>query len=110
MSDTIMIVQQVVIMFLLAAIGCVMFKTGKITKEGSKSLANILLYLCLPCVIINGFLVEYSRERVIGLLISTGMALLVLVLSILVSRLLCGKNAIDCFAGAFSNPGFSECR
>lgn len=106
MSGTVMIIQQVVIMFLLAAIGCVMFKTGKITKEGSKSLANILLYLCLPCVIINGFLVDYSRERVIGLVISAGVALLVLVLSILVSRLLCGKNAIDCFAGAFSNPGF----
>lgn len=106
MHGTLMIIQQVVIMFLLAAIGCAMFKTGKISKEGSKSLANILLYLCLPCVIINGFQVDYSQARVIGLVISTGMAMLMLVLSILVSRLLCGKNAIDCFAGAFSNPGF----
>ena len=106
MSNTIMILQQVLIMFLLAGIGCIMYKTGKISSEGSKSLANILLYLCLPCVIINGFLVEFSRERVIGLLISTGVALIVLVMSILISRLLCGKNAIDCFAGAFSNPGF----
>ena len=106
MSNTIMILQQVIIMFLLAGIGCIMYKTGKISAEGSKSLANILLYLCLPCVIINGFLAEFSRERVIGLIISTGIALLVLLMSILISRLLCGKNAIDCFAGAFSNPGF----
>lgn len=56
MSTTIMLIQQVLIMFLLAGVGYVCFRTGKITMEGIKNIGNILIYLSLPCVIINGFL------------------------------------------------------
>ncbi|MDO4340656.1 MAG: AEC family transporter [Eubacteriales bacterium] len=100
------LIQQVIIMFLLAFVGYLMFRTGKITPEGSKSLANILLYLSLPCVIINGFQLEYSHERLIGLLLSSLLSLIVLVMSILISRLFFRRNVIESFSAAFSNPGF----
>ena len=45
--------KQVLIMFLLSGVGYLMFKTKKIAAEGSKSIGNILIYLSLPCVIIN---------------------------------------------------------
>ncbi|MDO4622728.1 MAG: AEC family transporter [Eubacteriales bacterium] len=97
---------QVLIMFLLSAVGYLMFKGGKISNEGSKSIGNILVYLSLPCVIINGFLVEKTPERLQGLLISAVLALLVLLLSMGISRVLLGRHALDNFAGSFSNPGF----
>lgn len=106
METMLTITWQVITMMILAFVGYAMFKTGKITQEGSKTLGNILIFLSLPCVIINGFLVERTPEKIIGLGISALMAAAVLAVSILLSRLILGKHAIDNFAGAFSNPGF----
>ena len=40
---------QVVIMFLLAGIGALMFRSGKISLEGSKSIGSILVNLSRGC-------------------------------------------------------------
>lgn len=98
--------KQVVIMLILSGVGYIMFRTGKITNEGSKTLGNILIFLSLPCVIINGFLTERTPDKIAGLLLSAVLALVVLLLSMLLSRLFCGRHALDNFAGSFSNPGF----
>ena len=97
---------QTITMILLSAVGYIMYKTGKISQSGSKSLGNILIFLSLPCVIMKGFLVERTAERINGLLISALMAAIILMISIVISRLILGRHAIDNFAGAFSNPGF----
>lgn len=72
METTLILLQQVLIMFLLAAIGFLAYRTGKISNEGSKSIGNLLIYISLPAVIIKGFLVERTTERALGLLISMG--------------------------------------
>ena len=100
------ILRQVIIMFVLAFIGYLMFRTKKITNEGSKSIGNMLIYLSLPCVIINSFLVERTPEKVTGLLLSAAAAFILIFLSVGLSRLVLGRNAIDNFSGSFSNPGF----
>ena len=100
------LVRQILQMFLLSGIGFVLYKTHKITQEGSKTLGNILIYLALPAVIINGFLVEYNTEHVLGIVYSAATAAVLLLLSILIARLFFRKDAIAAFAGAFSNPGF----
>lgn len=106
MDTALTVLLQVIIMFLLAFVGAVMFKTGKISSEGSKSIGNILIYLSLPAVIINGFLVERTAERLIGLGLSTALAAVSLLLSVLFARLFFKKDAVAQFAAAFSNPGF----
>ena len=68
------ILWQVVTMILLAAVGYLMYKSGKISHEGSKTLGNILIFLSLPCVIINSFLVERTPERITGFFVSALMA------------------------------------
>ena len=106
MSTSLILVQQVLIMFLLAGIGFIMFRTGKLSLEGSKSLGNILIYLSLPCVIIKGFQAEYSVQMIHKLLYSSLAAAIILGLCILISRLFFRKDPIAGFAAAFSNPGF----
>lgn len=106
METMLTILWQVVTMILLAAVGFLMFRCGKISQEGSKALGNLLIYLSLPCVIINSFLVERTPERITGLFVSAGMAALILALSMALSRLILGRHAIDNFAGSFANPGF----
>lgn len=106
METMLILIKQVAAMFLLAGVGFVLFRTKKISMEGSKAIGNILIYLALPCVIINGFLVERTPERMVGLLISAGLAAVILVLGALVARLVLGKNSVENFSASFSNPGF----
>ena len=100
------LVKQIFQMFLLAGIGFLLFKSGKISLEGSRTIGNILIWVSLPAVIINGFLIERTPEHVSGMLWSAAGALLILLLSVLVSHLVFRKDAIAAFAAAFSNPGF----
>lgn len=97
---------QVVIMFLLAGIGALMFRSGKISLEGSKSIGSILVNLSLPAVIINGFLVKRTPERITGLLLSALLAAVTLALAILAAWVCFRKDPMAQFAAAFSNPGF----
>ena len=100
------LVRQIAQMFLYAFIGFLLYKARLITADGSKAIGNILIYLALPSVIINGFLVERTPERMQGLLWSGLAGAALLLLSVLVSRLFFKKDPVSAFAGAFSNPGF----
>ena len=106
METILILVRQIGQMFLLAGIGYLLFRYKKITLDGSRILGNILIYIALPAVIINGFLVERTPERITGMLCSAAGAAALLLISILISRLFFRKDAIAAFAGAFSNPGF----
>ena len=106
MSIAVILLQQLIIMVLLMAAGYLMFKGKKISLEGSRSLANILVYLCLPCVIIKGFLVEQTTQATIGLLISAVAAAVTLGAAMWISRIFFKKDAVANFASVFSNAGF----
>lgn len=106
MDTALILARQILQMFLLAGLGYALFKTKKITQDGGKALGNILIYLALPSVIINGFLIERTPEHITGMLYSAIGAAVLLLISILVSRFVFKKDAIAAFAGAFSNPGF----
>ncbi|MBQ6290063.1 MAG: AEC family transporter [Clostridia bacterium] len=100
------LIRQILQMFLLAGIGFLLFRCGKITREGSRTIGNILIYVSLPAVIINGFLVERTAEHVSGLLWSAAASFVLLLMSVLVSHFVFRKDPIGAFASSFSNPGF----
>jgi len=106
MGTTLILLQQVLIMLLLAAVGFIAFRAGKISNEGSKTIGNLLIYISLPAVIIKGFLVERTTDRIVGLLISMAAAAVILAVCVLVARFCFKKDAIASFGAAFSNPGF----
>lgn len=106
MDTVLTLVKQTVTMFLLGGVGFAMSKSGKITKEGSKSIGNILIYGSLPCVLISSFFIEKTQEHMIGLAISAALGFLLVLMSILVGKLCFREDAIAKFAAAFSNPGF----
>ncbi|MBR5642034.1 MAG: AEC family transporter [Firmicutes bacterium] len=102
----IILMKQILQMFLLAGIGFLLFKGGKITLEGSKTLGNILIFGSLPAVIINGFRIERTPEHVSGLLWAALAALIVVLLSILIAHFVFRKDGVAAFATSFANPGF----
>ena len=106
MQDILLLVQQTIVMFLLAGIGALLYRTGKLSDEGSKSIGNLLIYLVLPCVIIKSFLVEKSTANLHALGVSAVLSVLSFLLCILLSSLIFRKDSIAHFAVAFPNPGF----
>lgn len=102
---------QVLVLFILIAVGALLTKVGLITEQGSRSMTDVVLYAVTPCVIINAFQREYQPEMLGGLLIALLAAFLSLTFSVLLAELLYRKKEIDRgvvlkFAVVFSNCGF----
>ena len=100
------ILQQILTMALYMICGYLLYKTGKISDEGSKSIANLLPWVLIPSTLINSFLTEYSAEKMRELLISFSMAALTLLIAMIIGLLFFRNSGIDCFATSFSNAGF----
>ena len=65
-------------------------KAGLLKDEDSKVLSKIVLYLIIPCVILNAFQVDYTPETVRGLLVAFAASLLMQVVLLLRFQLLDG--------------------
>lgn len=100
------LLRQIVIMFLFMMIGVWLFRTERLTKAGSKDLGNVLIYVIMPCVVLNAYMTEFSRERLVGLLWAFGLSVAALLLAMLVSHVIFKKHPIENFGTAFSNAGF----
>ena len=100
------IAKQLITMFLYIAIGFLLFKAKLITQEGSKSIANLLLYVILPCVVLRSFLVERTPETTSSLILSIAIGGGVLLLAMVLSAVVFRKAPMDNFGCAFSNAGF----
>ena len=101
------LIRQVIIMFILMAIGYVAFKKELISDQGTKDIGKILLNIVLPVVVISNFWIEKTPEKVNDLIYSVIICILCMVTAIIVSVILFHKNdRIGEFAAAFSNAGF----
>lgn len=99
--------KQIFLMFIYMMIGFILFKKKMITKQGSKEIATLLLYVILPLAIIKPYLIDFDHEKLIGLGKSFIIAVVALALSMLVAKLIFGKkHPMENFCAAFSNAGF----
>lgn len=70
MHISILLMEQIIELFIMILMGFIIVKTGIVKDEDSKVLSKIVLYLIIPCVIINAFQVDYTSKTVRGLLIA----------------------------------------
>ncbi|BFK94681.1 AEC family transporter [Blautia producta] len=69
-------------------------------------MANLLLYVILPCAILKSFNMPRSLEKTEVLLVSFALGLIALVLAMAVSALIFRREPLNNFGAAFSNAGF----
>lgn len=103
--------EQVLVLFVLIGIGFVCAKTKLINENGSKVMANIVLYFVTPCVIISAFQREFDVTMLIKLLVSAVCSAAILAFSVVVAQILFCKHdasraTILKFATVFSNCGY----
>lgn len=85
---SLLLMKQIVKLFLVMIMGFLLVKAGVMKAEHSKSLSMVILYLVMPCVIINAFQVEYTESIRNGLLLAFVAAIIIhIALLILVKAL-----------------------
>lgn len=88
--------------------GYLIVKTGLVRDDDSKVLSKIILYLIVPCVIINAFQVDYTTDTVKGLLIAFAasvMTQVILLVVISVAGRLLHLNEVEVASVYYSNSG-----
>ena len=108
MNICILLMQQIVQLFLMIFMGYLIVKTGLVRDDDSKVLSKIILYLIVPCVIINAFQVDYTTDTVKGLLIAFAasvMTQVILLVVISVAGRLLHLNEVEVASVYYSNSG-----
>lgn len=111
MEQAITVLSQVVIIFLLIAIGAVCTRKGLLDDRTSKKFSDLVINIINPAVIFISFQIEYTNERLHGLLLTFIMAFAVFGISIPLSYILLrgrdkGRLLTERLAFTFSNCGF----
>nr|WP_317361386.1 AEC family transporter [uncultured Blautia sp.] len=108
MELSILLFGQMVSMMLMILMGFAAVKAKLVTSSQSQVLSALTLYIIVPCVVINSFQIEFSKEKMNGLLLAAGFAILMHVLFILVVSVL-GKRwkltSIEKASMVYSNGG-----
>lgn len=84
MQISILLMKQILELFLMILMGYIIVKAGLLKDEDSKVISKIVLYLIIPCVIINAFQVDYTADKVKGLLLALVAAVLLQVVLLFV--------------------------
>jgi len=102
---------QVLILFVLMAVGFTARKVKILTPEGIKSITELMLYVVTPCLFINSFQQEYDPTLIKGFFIAAAAAVVCHVVAIALAILLIrdkdkARRSVFRFGIVFSNCGY----
>lgn len=77
MEISFLLFKQIVQFFIMIIMGYTLVKLKIVKSDDSKVLSKVCLYLIMPCVIINSFLIEFTPEKLKGLGLAVGVAVII---------------------------------
>ena len=105
---TLLLTEQLTVLFLMMGCGFVLVKSKIVKSRDSKTLSLISVYLIMPCVIINAFQIDYSKEIQDGFLLALFSAVIIHLLLFLICGIL-GKflnlTSVEKASLIYSNAG-----
>ena len=108
MHISLLLMNQIIQLFIMIFMGFIIVKAKPLKAEDSKILSVIVLYLIIPCVIINAFQVDYTPQTVKGLLIALAGSVMTQVILLIVVSIL-GRvfhlNEVEVASIYYSNSG-----
>ena len=96
---------QMLKMLVYIGVGFILCRAKLISRQSSSALSQLLLYVILPCVIVDAYL-STTEDRTGEVLLSLGLGALALLVAMAIARLIFSREPIDQFCAAFSNAGF----
>ena len=91
MQISVLLAEQIAELFLMILMGYVIVKLGLVTDDDSKILSKIVLYIVIPCVMINAFQIDYTPDKVQGMFLAL-VASVVLQVLLLIAVWMMGKE------------------
>ncbi|MBQ6387307.1 MAG: AEC family transporter [Ruminococcus sp.] len=111
LSNFLIIGQQVLVLFILIAVGFACGKKDMITEHAAKKMTDLVLYIVTPCVMISAFQREFTMETLGKVLVALLTAPVILAASAGLVRLIfrdknIARRKVLQFSVVFSNCGF----
>lgn len=107
MNMSMIILNRLLLMLMFMIPGFALYKCRVIGDSGVKDMGKLLIYIILPSAIIKSYCLDFSVEKLVGLVISFIAAAVSLTISVIISKGIFGKKyPIEQFGAAFSNAGF----
>ncbi len=111
LQGTLIVIQQIFIIFILIGVGFLAAKFGILREEGARQITDLLLIIVIPCVIIMAFQSSFEPSLIKNLLIAALLAALTHAAGILISKLIFRNEAPDrkmmlVYSTVFYNAGF----
>ena len=88
MQISLLLMEEIAKLFAIMLMGYAVVKAGLMKSSESKSISVVMVYLVIPCVIIDAFQVEYTADVKKGLLLACAAAVLVHVLFLILTTIL----------------------
>ena len=116
LANFLTVAEKVGLMFLIIALGFLCQRKGMLTEAANKSIGDLVMYIVMPCMIINAFSATlYPKEELLQLLKNIGIVALIATaahMAMIVAVCLIFRGADEKrrrmlrFATVFSNAGF----
>lgn len=105
------VLRQVLILFIILAIGYTAGKFNILDSLGTKKLSEILLYIATPAMVFSSFFIEFSKERLVNVIWVIGFTFFTFIFSIFLSKLIYrgfneDTSQVLRFTAVFSNCGY----
>ena len=108
MAVSLILTEQIIKLFIILLLGFLLVKLGLLKASDSKSVSVILVYLILPCMIINAFQIDYTPQVRTGLIFTIAASVIVHLIFIAVTALLkrlLGLDTIEQMTVIYTNGG-----
>lgn len=108
MQISLLLMEEIAKLFAIMLMGYAVVKAGLMKSSESKSISVVMVYLVIPCVIIDAFQVDYTADVKKGLFLACAAAVLVHVLFLILTTILKQALQLDTIERAtviYSNAG-----
>ena len=108
MQISLLLMEEIAKLFAIMLMGYAVVKAGLMKSSESKSISVVMVYLVIPCVIIDAFQVDYTADVKKGLFLACTAAVLVHVLFLILTTILKQALQLDTIERAtviYSNAG-----
>lgn len=108
MELSLLLMQQICQLFIMIFFGYLLVKRKVLRSDDSKVLSLIILYVSSPCAILNSFMIEFTQDKLIGLILAFAGAILVHVIFIPLANVIAkitGFTPIEKASIIYSNSG-----
>lgn len=111
MEYSLILMNQVFIMFLLILVGFLLYQVKLIDTHGNTQLTNLLLYVIMPLLILDTYQMDYDPQKSKNLLLGFAVSFLSILIAVFIAKLtkIGGKKELaptEQFGVIFTNCGF----